>query len=178
MSFFRFCLLMLLGLTLAVPTFAQTLPLPLETLPNKTFADVKTQAAAESTGGPTWGNAPDPKTLPVHQTFTGTVTADATMTKLAIFSDDGADVTVDGTLVWSSKDKGQALPDIANSLHELPVTLSAGSHSVQIDYSNIIYTVADASKGVPPDIDGCTLFMLHVRSDNCVICANCQHNNE
>ena len=157
--FLRLSLLLLLGLSLVPAAFADTLPLPLETMPGKTFADVKAQATAESTSGPTWGNAPDPSTLPVHQTFTGTVTADATMTKLAIFSDDGSDVFVDGVLVWSSKDKGQALPDIANSLHELPVTLSPGSHSVEIDYSNIIYTVADASKGIPPDIDGCTLFL-------------------
>lgn len=38
------------------------------------------------------------------------------------------------------------------------MTLKPGDHSVQIDYSNVIYTVADASKGIPPDIDGCTLF--------------------
>ncbi len=149
----------LLLLLSSFPALAGNLPLPLETLPNKTFADVQAQAKAESTGGPIWGNAPDPSLLPVHQTFTGTVTADATMTRLAIFSDDGADVYVDGTLVWSSKDKPQALPDTASSLHDLPVTLSAGSHSVQIDYSNIIYTVANAAKGVPPDIDGCTLYM-------------------
>ena len=30
---------------------------------------------------------------------------------------------------------------------------------MQIDYSNVYYAVADASKGIPPDIDGCTLFM-------------------
>ena len=94
--FARVSLLLLLGL--CVPTFAQTLPLPLETMPNKAFSDVQAQAKAESTSGPVWGNAPDPATLPVHQTFTGTVTADATMTKLAIFSDDGSDVYVDGTL--------------------------------------------------------------------------------
>ena len=152
---FRLSLLLLLAV--CVPVSAGTLPLPLETMPNKAFADVQAQAKAEATGGPVWGNAPDPSTLPVHQTFTGTVTADATMTRLAIFSDDGSDVYVDGALVWSSKDKPQALPDIPNSLHALPVTLSAGPHTVEIDYSNIIYTVANAAQGVPPDIDGCTL---------------------
>ncbi len=33
-----------------------------------------------------------------------------------------------------------------------------GDHTVEIDYSNVIYNVADTSKGIPPDIDGCTLF--------------------
>ncbi len=31
------------------------------------------------------------------------------MTKLAIFSDDGCDVFVDGVKVWSAKDQPQAL---------------------------------------------------------------------
>ncbi len=87
------------------------------------------------------------------------MTADATMTKLAIFSDDGCDVFVDGTKVWSAKDTPQALPTLSESLHELPVTLTPGDHTVEIDYSNVIYYVADPSKGIPPDIDGCTLFM-------------------
>ncbi len=152
----RFSLFLLLGLSL--PALADPLPLPLETMPGKSFADVQAQAKTESGTGPVWGNAPDPATLPFHATLSGSVTADATMTKLAIFSDDGCDVTVDGVKVWSARDKPQALPDLPNSLHELPVTLTPGTHTVQIDYSNVIYTVADAANGIPPDIDGCTLF--------------------
>lgn len=152
----RFSLFLLLGLSL--PALADPLPLPRETMPGKSFADVQAQAKTESGTGPVWGNAPDPATLPFHATLSGSVTADATMTKLAIFSDDGCDVTVDGVKVWSARDKPQALPDLPSSLHELPVTLTPGTHTVQIDYSNIIYTVADAAKGIPPDIDGCTLF--------------------
>lgn len=167
-------LFLLLGLSfgLSLRASAADLPLPLEAMPGKTLADVKSRAATESTAGPVWGNAPAPKDVPVHQTFRGAVTADASMTKLAIFSDDGCDVYVDGTLVWSAKDKGQALPDLPNSLHELPVALTPGDHSVQIDYSNVIYTVADASKGIAPDIDGCTLFqygpipVVHVSTGN------------
>ena len=170
LSLLSLSLLLLFGLSLRAS--AADLPLPLETMPGQTLVDVKDRAAAESTAGPVWGNAPSPADLPVHQTFRGTVTADARMTKLAIFSDDGCDVYVDGTLVWSARDKGQALPDLPNSLHELPVTLIPGDHSVQIDYSNVIYTVADASKGIPPDIDGCTLFqygpipVVHVSTGN------------
>jgi len=152
----RFSLFLLLGLSL--PALADPIPLPLETMPGKSFADVQAQAKTESGTGPVWGNAPDPVALPFHATLSGSVTADATMTKLAIFSDDGCDVTVDGVKVWSARDKPQALPDLPNSLHELPVTLTPGTHTVQIDYSNVIYTVADAANGIPPDIDGCTLF--------------------
>ena len=106
LSLLSLSLLLLFGLSLRAS--AADLSLPLEAMPNKTLVDVKDRAAAESTAGPVWGNAPDPKDPPVHQTFRGTVTAGASMTKLAIFSDDGCDVYVDGTLVWSAKDKGQA----------------------------------------------------------------------
>ncbi len=149
-------LLIVLNISLALPALADNLPLKL--MPNKTFTDVQAEAQFESVNGPVYSNSPNPSSLPFHTTFTGTVTADATMTKLAIFSDDGCDVLVDGTKVWSAKDQGQALPDLPNSLHELPVTLTAGSHTVEIDYSNVIYTVADPTKGIPPDVDGCTLF--------------------
>ena len=81
------------------------------------------------------------------------------MTKLAIFSDDGCDVTVDGAKVWSARDQGQALPDLGSSLHELPITLSPGVHTVQIDYSNTVYNPPDPITGQPTDIDGCTLFV-------------------
>jgi len=77
-------------------------------MPGKSFADVQAQAKTEAGTGPVWGNAPDPTKLPFHATLSGSVTADATMTKLAIFSDDGCDVTMDGVKVWSARDKPQA----------------------------------------------------------------------
>jgi len=136
-----------LGLTLVAAGRADTLPLKL--MPSKSFSDVQAEAAYESVNGPVYGNSPDPKTLPFHATLTGTVTADATMNKLAIFSDDGCDVLVDGVKVWNTKDQGQALPDLPNSLHELPGTLSPGSHTVEIDYSNVIYGAPDPTTGQP-----------------------------
>ncbi len=152
-------LLLVLGLGLSLAAAGRADPLPLKLMPSKSFSDVQAEAAYESVNGPVYGNSPDPKTLPFHATLTGTVTADATMNKLAIFSDDGCDVLVDGVKVWSAKDQGQALPDLPSSLHELPGTLSPGPHTVEIDYSNIIYGAPDPTTGQPVDIDGCTLFV-------------------
>jgi len=151
-------LVFVLGLGLGLSALVKADPLPLRLMPNSTLDDVKSEAAYEAINGPVWGNSPDPTTLPFHATLTGTVTADATTAKLAIFSDDGCDVLVDGVKVWSAKDAPQALPDLPSSLHELPVTLTAGTHTVEIDYSNVIYYVADPTTGQPVDIDGCTLF--------------------
>jgi hypothetical protein len=151
-------LVFVLGLGLGLSALVKADPLPLRLMPNSTLDDVKSEAAYEAINGPVWGNSPDPTTLPFHATLTGTVTADATTAKLAIFSDDGCDVLVDGVKVWSTKDQPQALPDLPSSLHELPVTLTAGTHTVEIDYSNVIYYVADPTTGQPVDIDGCTLF--------------------
>ena len=158
--FRRFFLLLTVfgfGLTLSVMGRADNLPLKL--MPSKSFSDVQAEAAYESVNGPVYSNSPDPATLPFHTTLTGTVTADGTMNKLAIFSDDGSDVYLDGVLVWNAKDKPQALPDLPNSLHEIPGTLSVGSHTVRIDYSNVIYGPPDPTTGQPVDIDGCTLFV-------------------
>ncbi len=152
-------LLLVLGLGLSLAAAGRADPLPLKLMPSKSFSDVQAEAAYESVNGPVYSNSPDPKTLPFHATLTGTVTADATMNKLAILSDDGCDVLVDGVKVWNTKDQGQALPDLPNSLHELPGTLSPGSHTVEIDYSNVIYGAPDPTTGQPVDIDGCTLFV-------------------
>ncbi len=151
-------LVFVLGLGLGLSALGKADPLPLRLMPNSTLDDVKSEAAYEAINGPVYSNSPDPATLPFHATLTGTVTVDATTAKLAIFSDDGCDVLVDGVKVWSAKDAPQALPDLPSSLHELPVTLTAGTHTVEIDYSNVIYYVADPTTGQPVDIDGCTLF--------------------
>ena len=90
--------------------------------------------------------------LPYHHSFEGDFTPDADSTKLAIFSDDGCDVTIDGSKVWSAQNQGQALPDLNQSLHKISFTLIAGrSYHIRVDYSNTIYT-GDL------DIDGATLF--------------------
>ncbi len=86
-----------------------------------------------------------------HQTFEGDYTPTRRVV-LAIFSDDGCDVTVDGTKVWAGQDKPQALPKLDESLHKLGVTLEPNTkHHIKVDYSNVIY----AGGG---DTDGVTLF--------------------
>jgi hypothetical protein len=71
---------------------------------------------------------------------------------LAIFSDDGVDVYVDGLLIHSRHGKGQHLPNLAQSLHVLPIILKKNtSYHIKVVYSNILY------KG-DWDVDGCTLF--------------------
>lgn len=76
--------------------------------------------------------------------------------KLAIFSDDGCNVTVDEKLVHSRYRKGQALPKINQSFYPLDIELTPGkSVQIKVDYSNTHYI----PKPNAPDIDGCTLFV-------------------
>ena len=117
-----------------------------------TWDTVVADAKAQSTGAMSGGTPIYHSTKLEETTLEGDFTADADTTSLAIFSDDGCDVTIDGSVVWSSKDKGQALADLPNSLHKLSTTLNPGqTYHIKIDYSNTIYT-GNA------DVDGCTLF--------------------
>jgi len=97
-------------------------------------------------------------------TFEGDFTPDADTLNPALLSDDGSDFSIGPdaahmTKIWSGRDKPQALEDLPNSLHLIPITLSPGTHTVEIDYSNIIYGAPDPTTGQPVDIDGCTLFV-------------------
>ncbi len=75
---------------------------------------------------------------------------------LAILSDDGCTVTINGKKVLTKFGEGQALPDLKQSLHILPVILSSGTPAnIKVEYSNIIYRV----NAKEPDIDGVTLFV-------------------
>ena len=78
---------------------------------------------------------------------------------LALFSDDGCDVTLKGNVIHQRKRQGQHLPDLGNSFHVLPVALVPGEPvQISIDYSNIIYVDDPKSPGYP-DMDGATLFL-------------------
>jgi len=78
---------------------------------------------------------------------------------LALFSDDGCNVTVDGSLIHERMGQGQHLPNIGDSFHVLPTALAPGEPvDITVDYSNIIYDDDPDSPGYP-DIDGCTLFL-------------------
>lgn len=76
---------------------------------------------------------------------------------LAIFSDDGCDVTLDGKNVHSRHSKGQALPDHAKSFYVLPCLLTPGKPvDITVNYSNTHFI----TNGPEPDIDGCSLFVF------------------
>jgi hypothetical protein len=78
---------------------------------------------------------------------------------LALFSDDGCSVTVNGSLIHQRMGQGQHLPNISDSFHVLQTALAPGEPTdIIVDYSNIIYDDDPDSPGYP-DIDGCTLFL-------------------
>lgn len=130
-----------------------------------TWATVVADATAQSTpatppGSPNPANGGTPiyhSTQLEETTLEGDFTADADTTTLALFSDDGCDVSIGPdkdhlTKIWAARDQAQALPNLAASLYMLPTTLTPGqTYHIKIDYSNVIYT----GNG---DIDGVTLF--------------------
>jgi hypothetical protein len=78
---------------------------------------------------------------------------------LALFSDDGCNVKVNGNLVHERLGKGQHLPNINDSFHVLQTALAPGEPTdITVDYSNTIYD-DDPDSSDYPDIDGCTLFL-------------------
>jgi hypothetical protein len=78
---------------------------------------------------------------------------------LALFSDDGCNVKVNGSVVHERLGKGQHLPNINDSFHVLQTALAPGEPTdITVDYSNTIYN-DDPDSSDYPDIDGCTLFL-------------------
>ena len=79
-----------------------------------TWDTVVTDATAESTPATPPGSLnPLPGGTPIYHstkleetTLEGDFTADVNTTSLAIFSDDGSDVTIDGVKVWGGRDQG------------------------------------------------------------------------
>lgn len=101
--------------------------LPLQVEPSGASWDtVVADATAQSTGASSGGTPIYHSTKLETTTLEGDFTADSNTTSLAIFSDDGCDVTIDGNKIWSAKGKGQALPDLPSSLHALKITLNPG----------------------------------------------------
>ena len=59
---------------------------------------------------------------------------------LALFSDDGCNVTLKGSSVHARFGRGQHLPNLGQSFHVLPVALAPGETvDITIDYRNTIY---------------------------------------
>ena len=110
-----------------------------------------------SNDGPRFRSAPD--VVPFHETFEGDYTPTAANTRLALFSDDGCNVYIDGVKKLAQKDVGQALPDITNSLNRINFALVAGqTYHIKVEYSNTFFTGRS-------DIDGATLFAYNWRED-------------
>lgn len=84
--------------------------------------------------------------------FEGYFKANAATSKLALLSDDGADVYIDGTKIHSAKGVGQHLPDLTKSLIKINYNFEPGKlYKVLVDYSN-------EQLAGNTDIDGVTLF--------------------
>ena len=78
---------------------------------------------------------------------------------LALFSDDGCNVTADSSPIHQRLGQAQHLPDIGASFQVLQTVLAPGEPiDITVNYSNIIYN-DDPDSPDYPDIDGCTLFL-------------------
>lgn len=99
------------------------------------------------------------KTQGGGETFNGAFTPPAGQSgelllyTLAIHSDDGVDVTVDGNQVHGAFGKDQALENSGSSFKVLDIVLVGGEPTnISVKYSNTIYNGEN-------DIDGCTLYV-------------------
>ena len=136
------------------PNFGTARPLSdvLENMEGTPWSAVRSQAAQQAavTLGPKHRNIP--VALPFYAAFEGNFIPLANSTRLAIFSDDGCSVYVNGERIWNRMDRGQHLPELNQSLHALDYEFQAGqTYFVRIEYSNTwFHGNADA--------DGATLF--------------------
>jgi len=142
----------------ALPAFAQNVTGSLSTILDEEpsgsgWSSVVSDAQAQCTGN---GHPYYHSTVVENQTFEGDFTPSRRMA-LAVFSDDGSDVTVNGTKIFpapgqTAGGKGQGQTLDSNALHKVNITLEAGTtHHIKVDYSNTYYTGSG-------DTDGCTLF--------------------
>ena len=100
--------------------------------------------------GPLYPSAPP--TVPQYETFEGAFTPEDANTKLAIFSDDGCDVYINGAKVFARLGQGQALPNLAQSLHKIAYNFQGGvAYQIKVVYSNAAFMGNT-------DIDGASLF--------------------
>ena len=69
---------------------------------------------------------------------------------LALFADDGCNVTVKGSQIHSRLQQPQHLPDLEKSFHVLPVAVGPGQPiSITVDYSNTIYNDDPGAPDIP-----------------------------
>lgn len=145
----RFVFTLALVCGLYWPARASSLPLGdiFSHMPGANWEAVRDAASAQTTSAPYYkSNAIE------RRTYQGFFKASDATTKLAIFSDDGCDVYINGQRVHNRLKTGQSLPDLSKSLFALSSTFAAGHvYSVRVEFSNTHLT-GDT------DIDGVTLF--------------------
>ncbi|MEZ6055331.1 MAG: hypothetical protein R3C01_01380 [Planctomycetaceae bacterium] len=134
---------------------------PLDTLDGIFYdlgGDDESQVRAVAAAQAADSDGPNYKSVAVEQqTFFGMFTPTAATTQLAIFSDDGCDIYIDGTKVHARLNQGQALPNLSQSFYLVnpPSSWVPGqSYHIRVDYSNTFY------QGLQ-DIDGATLFAFN-----------------
>ena len=152
-TFSNLACLWLLALGFALPAHAAR-PLSdiLYSVANGDWEDVKDTASWQAANdGPRYLSAPGQ--TPQYESFEGDWEAPSADAKLAIFSDDGCDVFIDGQKVHGRLGKGQGLPNLSESLYNVNFPFQMGrTYHIKVDYSNTYY-LGNA------DIDGCTLFV-------------------
>lgn len=127
---------------------AESLSEILREMPSAQWNEVQAEAQRISNSG---GLAKGSTQANEEKTYSGSYTPQHDM-RLAVLSDDGCNVTINGSQVLSRKGTGQALPDLGSSLQKIRTILTAGStYQITVEYSNTVYT-GDS------DIDGVTLF--------------------
>ena len=133
---------------LTTPVSAQTLPQILLDMGTANELAVRAEATSQAASEPRYRS----RMAGDLRLFTGPFVPDSAYTKLAIFSDDGCTVRIDGNAVHSRSGQGQHLPDLNQSFHVIDFTFVAGqSYDLVVEYTNTIYP-GDW------DVDGCTLF--------------------
>lgn len=165
---------------LAACASAQT-PTPVSL--NKVFIDmgkvdvdeVKIRAAQQANpkDGPvpkfrSTAETPNRKDRKPDKVFEGCFIAAKDDTKLAIFSDDGVDLYIDGELVHKKLTVGQHLPNLTQSFHvvttkdsdKIEFTFKQDqSYRIRIEFKNMIYNIDPNDKdNIDFDVDGATLF--------------------
>jgi len=123
----------------------------------KRIAKLQAEMAFNMDKGPLYKSSPaminnNPNVLSDEVIFEGRFHADSPNCRLAIFSDDGCDVWINGALILNNFKKGQHLPSLDQSLHVLNFKfVPRQTYHIRIHYGNTIFTGRT-------DIDGCTLF--------------------
>lgn len=148
-------LCLLCGLMLSTAASAQAVRPLSEVLVNmqgSSWSDVQDRAAWDGQNdGPLYPSAPE--NVPAYEVFEGDWTPGANAA-LAVFSDDGVDLYIDGAKVHSRKGQGQALPNLSQSLHRVSYQFEAGrTYRLRLEYSNTVYQGTS-------DIDGASIFVF------------------